>query len=115
MTKLLGFIHRLKRTVKYHTSERRHSLRNKLTDSNSSNGRTIINSTEIFLLNSFVHMAILKDLTACSKYEPPFYSIINSSTIKHNVQTTQDKVGCEILSIYKGSKSETFSNMKSVI
>ena len=36
MTKLLGFIHRLKRTV------------NKLKDSNSSNGRTIINSTEMF-------------------------------------------------------------------
>ena len=27
-------------------------------------------------------MAILKDLTAYSKYELPFYGIINSSTIK---------------------------------
>lgn len=44
MTKLLGFIHRLKRTVKFHTSD----FRNKLTDSNSSNGRAIINSTEMF-------------------------------------------------------------------
>ena len=60
-------------------------------------------------------MAILKDLTAYSKYEPPFYGITNSSTIKDTVQTTQDKLGCEILSIYKGSKSETFSKMKGVI
>ena len=60
-------------------------------------------------------MTILKDLTACSKYKPPFYGIINSSTIKHTAQTTQDKLGCEILSIYKGLKSETFSKMKSVI
>jgi len=60
-------------------------------------------------------MAILKDLTACSKYEPSFYGIINSSTIKYTVQTTQDKLGCEMLSIYKESKSETFSKMKSVI
>ena len=41
MTKLLGFIHRLERTVKYHTSETRHSLRNKFTDSNSRNGRNL--------------------------------------------------------------------------
>ena len=35
------FIHILKRAVKYHTSETRHSSRNKLTDPNSSNGKTI--------------------------------------------------------------------------